>query len=97
MRLVCPICVVDGQYLVQIQEQTQNWKDVSTQANKDAKGALENSKKATKDLTDESESLRKKLVNDVVPAIEREIQSVQAQTSAYAAQRQELLQLIATY
>jgi hypothetical protein len=33
--------------LLDIQEQTNNWKDVSVQANSDVKGALDNSKLAT--------------------------------------------------
>ena len=84
-------------YLLEIDDQIDEWKNIQDQANKEVQGALTNSKKATKDLTDESRTLRDTLNNRVIPAIEKEIDAVREQTDAYADQRAELLDLIATY
>ena len=84
-------------YLLEIDDQIDKWKNVQNQANKEVQGALNNSKKATKELTDESKKLRDTLNNKVIPSIEKEIDSVRKQTDAYADQRSELLDLIATY
>ena len=84
-------------YLLEIDDQIEDWKDVQNQANKEVQGALNNSKKATKELTDESKKLRDTLNNKVIPSIEKEIDAVREQTDAYADQRAELLALIATY
>lgn len=84
-------------YLLEIDDQIEDWKDVQNRANKEVQGALNNSKKATKELTDESKDLRNVLNNKVIPSIEKEIDAVREQTDAYADQRQELLNLITTY
>ena len=84
-------------YLLEVDEQIEDWKEVQNQANKEAQGALNNSEKATKELTDESKKLRDTLKNKVIPAIGEEIDTVREQTDAYVNQRQELLDLIATY
>lgn len=84
-------------YLLEIDDQIDEWKNVQNQANKEVQGALNNSKKATKELTDESKNLRDTLNNKVIPSIEKEIDAVREQTDAYANQRAELLALIATY
>lgn len=84
-------------YLLEIDDQIEDWKDVQNQANKEVQGALNNSKKATKELTDESKKLRDTLKNQVIPSIEKEIDAVREQTDAYANQRSELLALIVTY
>ena len=84
-------------YLLEVDDQIEDWKDVQNQANKEVQGALNNSKKATKELTDESRNLRDTINDEVIPAIENEIDSVREQTDAYADQRSELLDLIATY
>lgn len=84
-------------YLLEVDDQIDEWKDVQNQANKEVQGALNNSKKATKELTDESKKLRDTLNNKVIPSIEKEIDAVREQTDAYANQRSELLALIATY
>ena len=84
-------------YLLEIDGQIDEWKNVQNQANKEVQGALNNSEKATKELTDESKKLRDTLKNKVIPAIGEEIDAVREQTDAYANQRQELLDLIATY
>ena len=84
-------------YLLEVDDQIEDWKDIQNQANKEVQGALNNSKKATKELTDESEKLRDTLKNKVIPAIGEEIDAVREQTDAYADQRSELLALIATY
>lgn len=84
-------------YLLEVDDQIEDWKDVQNQANKEVQGALNNSKKATKELTDESKKLRDTLKNQVIPAIGKEIDAVREQTDAYANQRAELLALIATY
>lgn len=84
-------------YLLEIDNQIEDWKDVQNRANKEVQGALNNSKKATKELTDESKDLRNTLNNKVIPSIEKEIDAVREQTDAYADQRRELLNLIATY
>ena len=84
-------------YLEDIKVQTDAWKDVSTQANEDVSGALDDSETATKELKEESNRLAEALKTKVIPAIDSEIKSVQAQTAAYAAQRKELLALIEEY
>lgn len=84
-------------YLLEIDDQINEWKNVQNQANKEVQGALTNSKKATKELTDESKNLRDTLNNKVIPVIRDEIDVVREQTDAYADQRAELLDLIATY
>ena len=84
-------------YLLEIDNQIKDWKDVQNRANKEVQGALNNSKRATKELTDESKDLRNVLNNKVIPSIEKEIDAVREQTDAYADQRQELLNLITTY
>lgn len=84
-------------YLLEIDDQIDEWKNVQDQANKEVQGALNDSKKATKELTDESKKLRDTLNNKVIPSIEKEIDAVREQTDAYANQRSELLALIATY
>lgn len=84
-------------YLLEIDDQIDEWKNVQNQANKEVQGALNDSKKATKELTDESKKLRDTLNNKVIPSIEKEIDAVREQTDAYANQRSELLALIATY
>lgn len=84
-------------YLLEINDQIDEWKNVQNQANKEVQGALNNSEKATKELTDESKNLRNTLNNKVIPSIEKEIDAVREQTDAYADQRSELLDLIATY
>ena len=84
-------------YLLEVDDQIEDWKDVQNQANKEVQGALNNSKKATKELTNESRDLRDTINDEVIPAIENEIDSVREQTDAYADQRSELLDLIATY
>ena len=84
-------------YLLEIDGQIDGWKNVQNQANKEVQGALNNSKKATKELTDESKKLRDTLKDKVIPSIGEEIDSVREQTDAYADQRSELLALIATY
>lgn len=84
-------------YLLEIDDQIDEWKNVQNQANKEVQGALNNSEKATKELTDESKKLRDTLNNKVIPSIEKEIDAVREQTDAYANQRAELLALIATY
>ena len=84
-------------YLLEIDGQIEEWKNVQTTANSDVGGALNNSKKATEELTTESRNLRDTINDEVIPAISDEIKKVQEQTGAYADQRQKLLDLIATY
>ena len=84
-------------YLLEIDDQIEEWKNVQTIANDEVGGALNNSKKATEDLTTESRNLRDTINDEVIPAISDEIDAVREQTDAYADQRQKLLDLIATY
>ena len=84
-------------YLLEIDDQIEEWKNVQTTANDEVGGALNNSKKATEDLTTESRNLRDTINDEVIPAISDEIDAVREQTDAYADQRQKLLDLIATY
>ena len=89
--------VAVNEYLVEIEEQTAQWAEVSEQANEDVQGALNDSETATEDLTDESENLKDMINEEVIPAIEDELDWVKEQTEAYAEQREELLALIETY
>ena len=86
-----------NQYLIDIEEQTELWSEVSEDANERVEGALENSAEATEELTEESEQLAEMIQDEVIPAIEDELDWVREQTAAYAEQRQELLDLIDTY
>jgi ABC-type transporter Mla subunit MlaD len=58
---------------------------------------LNDSETATKNLKDESGRLADTITSKVIPAIDKELEKVAAQTAAYAAQREELLALIAEY
>lgn len=89
--------VAVNQYLEDIKIQTDAWKDVSTQANADVEGALNDSETATKNLKDESSRLADTITSKVIPAIDEELEKVAAQTAAYAAQREQLLALIEEY
>lgn len=84
-------------YYVAVQGQITSWEAVATSANSTVSGALNNSATATKNLTDESEVLRDKIVNGIIPAIDDELVAVQSQTDAYADQRDTLLELIDAY
>lgn len=84
-------------YLIEIEDQTAQWAEVSEQANEDVEDALDDTSEATENLTDESENLKDMINDEVVPAIEKELDWVREQTEAYADQREELLDLIETY
>lgn len=84
-------------YLKDIEKETVNWKDISTKANEDVKGALEKSEKATENLTEESENLAEMIQDEVIDAIDSEIDSVRNLTEEYANQRQEIENLIDAY
>ena len=84
-------------YLLEIDDQIEEWKNVQSTANQEVEGALSNSKKATEDLTKESENLKNTINDEVIPTISDEIEAVKDQTDAYAAQRTELQKLIDTY
>ena len=86
-----------NQYLIDIEEQTEEWGRISEQVNTTVQDALDDSKTATKNLTDESRTFKDMIKNQVVPAIEKEIKAVQSQTREYANQRAELLKLIDAY
>ena len=85
------------EYLIDIQVQTDAWKEVSTQANDDVKNALEDSETATENLTIESEKLKDKILDDVIPALGEELTAIGNTTKAYSDQRAELKELIRTY
>ena len=89
--------VAVNDYLIEIEEQTAQWAEVSEQANEDVEGALNDSATATKELTNESENLKDMINEEVIPAIEDELDWVKEQTEAYAEQRKELFALIKTY
>ena len=84
-------------YYQGVQQQIGIWEEVSVQANKDVEDALEDSEEATKKLKDESSNLADTITKKIIPAIDKELESVAAQTAAYAAQRKELLALIQEY
>ena len=84
-------------YYVAVQGQITSWENVATTANANVSNALNKSATATKNLTDESEVLRDKIVNGIIPAIDDELVAVQSQTDAYADQRDTLLELIDAY
>lgn len=83
-----------NKYLVEVEEETDEWKRVSEQANNDVQNALENSSEATRELTEESEYLAEMVNREVIPAIEDELDWVAEITEAYANQRAEILALI---
>ena len=61
------------------------------------KKALDDTTKATKDVTKASDELAREIQSDLLPRMEDELRGVRAVTSAYAAQRAEILALIETY
>ena len=52
---------------------------------------------ATKDITDKSDELKDELINEVVPAVQSELESVRSLTQEYSAQRGEIQSLISYY
>ena len=85
------ICIAD------INTATEAWEKVSEQANQDVADALENSADKTKDLTDESENLKNMINDEVIPAIEDELEAVADQIIAYGEARDAILEMIAAY
>lgn len=79
--------VAVNEYLEEVEEETEEWADVSKQANRDVEGALKNSSKATKDLTDESDKLGKEIKNDLIPAMDEEFERVKDAIIAYDNER----------
>ena len=84
-------------YLLEIDKQIEEWKNIQTTANDEVGGALDNSKKATEDLTTESGNLRDTINDEVIPAISNQIDKVREQTDAYIDQRKKLSDLITEY
>ena len=84
-------------YFGEIDRETDTWKQVQTEANTIVKGALDNSSEATKNLTEESSKLKEEIVDEVIPAIHKEIEEVLTLTDAYGYQRTELQGLIQDY
>ena len=74
-------------YLEQVEDETEEWAEVSEQANKDVEGALKNSKTATKDLTDETDKLGKEIKNDLIPAMDQELKRVEKAIIEYDKER----------
>ena len=58
---------------------------------------LNHTEREVKDVTDANEALKNKVVHEVIPAIQRELEQVRAATSAYANQRSAIQQLISYY
>lgn len=52
---------------------------------------------ATKDITDKSDELKDELINEVIPAVQGELESVRSLTQEYNAQRGEIQSLIGYY
>jgi hypothetical protein len=84
-------------YLEQVEDETEDWADVSEKANKVVEGALKDSKTATKDLTNESGNLGKKIRNDLLPAMEKEYDRIVKNTIEYGKERDAILDMIAVY
>lgn len=60
-------------------------------------GDLDETTDKVKDLTDASNNLRDQVVDDIIPSLDSELNSVRELTEAWAQQRQEILNLIQTY
>ena len=89
--------VAVNDYLEQVEDETEDWADVSEKANRIVEGALKDSKTATKDLTDESGNLSKKIRNDLLPAMEKEYERIIKNTKEYGKERDAILEMIAAY
>ena len=86
-----------NEYLVEVEDETENWKEISEQANADVKGALDDSAEATDNLRQESENLTEQIREDLLPQIDLQIKAVKDVTDAYANERDEIRRLIEMY
>ena len=86
-----------NEYYQGAQGQIAIWETVSTTANENVEGALNDSETATKNLKDESTNLKNAVTTQVIPALEKEIIAVRKTTDAWADQRSGILSLISTY
>ena len=70
-------------YFTEVDTATNTWKTVSEEANRLVKGALDNSATATKNLKDESEDLRDEINDEVIPALQSELEDVDKLTTGF--------------
>lgn len=84
-------------YLEDIKVQTDAWKGVSTTANETVKGALDDSAEATRNLTTDSNALKNKLIDEVIPALGEELTAVSNVTTEFGNNRSALFDLIQEY
>lgn len=77
-------------YLVEVETETEAWHDITKAAQEDITEGLD-------DLVDESEEYADVVDDEVIPALEDELDAVEDLTAGYADQRDEVLRLIQTY
>ena len=77
-------------YLVEIETETEIWHEITKAAQEDITEGLD-------DLVDESEEYADVVDDEVIPALEDELDAVEDLTASYADQRDEVLRLIQTY
>ena len=84
-------------YIDQVGNAFEIWAERSEAANEVVGDSLDETKEKVEEVTDASSDLKDEIVSEVIPAIEDELDSVNAATSAWAAQRAELYNVISTY
>ena len=84
-------------YIDQVGNAFEIWAERSEAANEVVGDSLDETKEKVEEVTDASNDLKDEIVSEVIPAIEDELDSVNAATSAWAAQRAELYNVISTY
>lgn len=84
-------------YIDQVGNAFKIWAERSEAANEVVGDSLDETKEKVEEVTDASSDLKDEIVGEVIPAIEDELDSVNAATSVWAAQRAELYSVISTY
>ena len=85
------------EYTEKCEDAYKSWRDVVESESEVVDGILNDLEQEVKDVTEESDDLRDEVVNKVIPAIKNQLVSVRNVTSAYAAQRSTIQQLISYY
>ena len=88
---------VTEEYLDACNNAYNEWQNAVVNENEIVQEAMNDTKASVDAVTEASDDLKNKVVNEVVPAIEKELGSVRAITNAYAQQRSAIQELINYY
>lgn len=88
---------VTEEYLDACNNAYNEWQNEVVNENEIVQEAMNDTKASVDAVTEASDDLKNKVVNEVVPAIEKELGSVRAITNAYAQQRSAIQELISYY